>query len=379
MLHMLRAVQLANGGRPSDALLDLEHVEVYRENFPGLAEARDRIDEMLHQAGKMLSEVQGQLGVRYQGNYRVQAVLNAEGQAPGRAGEASTPARGTNSARLPGRSRPGSGCGPPGCWRAWLRAEAACPRGRTGRPAPGPSTAATVLLASRQLSTVGDVLAGWSAVLSEHPDLAKPLALVGPEHVLALFTRPDSKEESSEPASLVPDVASDVVGQSRPPHQGNALPLEPEPESGAESGVAADAPTAGAPLLAVPGPPPADTAAEDVPPEFWLFSRRGLGLKAAAAAAAALLLAVGVLWMADSRRQARRDDAYAQLREGLARRDEAAVRESLDRLGQTPPLLGTPGTRAQAAAADDTAAALGRLDRLRARDAGGRPGAGRRR
>lgn len=363
-LHMRRAVSLANANRLSDALVDLERVEQYEPQFEGIAEARTQVETLLDQAGEMLKRVDG-IGYRQEGGYLVKTELNAEGRALAEQVRLGTGPRNqfrssSKAREIPARMRIAR------LLRLWLKAGIPVPQTRWETKAQSFDRATDLLLALSPTSA-DELFKGWMTVLSTNPDLALDLSEVGPEHLLAAFAPPHDEDTKVDPISLIPDF--DVIWlEESSRFEGCSIPLEPEPVLAVDPSISGER-AAEVPHFNVPSTAARDTKVEDVPAEFWLFSRRNMGLKAAAVAAALLLGVVGALLFLDNRRQARWDEAYSGLRQALDQKDEPTVRESLSVLREIPVFLPTRKAKSQMAAVDDVAASLGRLERLRTRDA----------
>jgi hypothetical protein len=294
VLHIMRAVQLANGNRPADALLELENVEAYAPKFPELSTVRSQVESQLASARKALRDVLGQFGNRYSGGtggtaYRT--VLNAEGYAMSAQVETGTSLRDRfRSSAEPRKIR--ERVQNAQVLQLWLRA--AIPPSQSGWTKKARSfDRATDLLMARQPKTAADLLTEWLTILAENKDLASDLSEVGPDHLLAHFTREQPGDAKDvDPASLVPK--EDISWLERPSQYPNSeLPVEPEPdfEPSASRTALDDSPAPQLAVSATMGNP----LHEDVHPEFWIFSRRSLGLKMATVAAGLfLILAVGL-------------------------------------------------------------------------------------
>jgi hypothetical protein len=331
LLHHLRAVKLANGDLPGQALLAVAKALAYRPGWEEALQSEQQIE-------KLLSDYQQQLAplmLRLDGSFASAALSGAlnpglflllreikEGmQSHDRFRDSGEPEQIQAGVRR-ARAR-----------HFWLRVGLPVPAKRWDERAAA-FDEATDLLWTRKPESAHDVLVKWFEVLAERPDL--DVGEIDTSKLLEFFTRRNAEgqqeaapqeEEASwedEPTEQAMIEEDDLPAEEPPsPAEATADPVQ-EDESGRQ-----------VPFL------PAATRlkqTEAVPFEFWLFSRRNLGTKVFAAVAGLLLAVAGALALYDTRQRAERDAAYVELVSAAEHLDEEAARAAAGRFQDARPL-----------------------------------------
>lgn len=307
-LYQTQAVKFAHAVRPSRALLAVEKALACKPDWNDAIELKASIRELLQTIQVKVREIESSLGRHYLGGNAYRDVsLNAEGKAlqaeanaGSRAAEAwrqSSAARHFSAARDRARAR-----------SFWLRVGLPVPE-RDWDLRAAAFDVATDLLVARKPKSAAAVVEVWSDIVAERRDL--PLADIDPAMVFKFFLRQQDKSADS----------------SAEPERQRLTP----------------APDAGRPAA--------------VPVDHWLVSRRDPLLKLAAVAAGLFLLVTGAATLMDRSRSAKRDVAYAALREAAAQLDEDAATTAAGRfLAAQWPLRPDPRTeevyKTEAAARD---------------------------
>jgi hypothetical protein len=302
----LRAVHLARGGRPSQALGAVATAKAYRPDWPEAQEAERQIEKALHSQKAQVTEALGGVGSLSRAlSFRstlppaLRDLLRdtEEGTGPRDAFRRSAEADRIRRELRRAKAR-----------NFWLRAGLAIPQADWDEKAVALDEVTDALLA-RKPSTGAEWLQYWKEALRKRRNDC--LADVDPLQVLSFFL---TKDEAA-------DAAEDEYPADDP---------EPEEAAGDEPDAPPDAPPPAVPVLAVPAPT-TGRVLPAVPFEFWFWSRRDAMTKAAAVAAVLLLTLAGALAWRDGRARAERDAAFASLRDAAARLDVEAGRAAVAR------------------------------------------------
>ncbi len=326
-LHRSRAVNLANGNRPSDALVELERAAAYDPSLKSLESDREA-------AGRLLTEITRLV------QHRSRSELNSAGlELQSQASAGVRPRDRFLKSREPARIR-----------AQVVRAKRLAFWRRAGLPPDADEESVNAFdrltdrLIERKPASAADVVVGWMVVLAEHPADAARMTDVTPAHLLAVFHRSTEAE--------LPD--ADVAWLSEP----SALPADDPPEVPADdASVAPDPPRQPVPRGAQ------QTLAEDPPAEFWLLTARGLPEKFALVVAVAACLAVAVWATTRLAADAPRAGAYGRVRAAAAGGDRAAVHAAAADFRRLPPTAGPTVEAARDAGVGQAEAAAAEADR----------------
>jgi hypothetical protein len=288
-LHHLRAIRLANGFRPSQAMLAVVKALAYKPKWEEAKKSLHQIETMLENIQEQMGQLQSRMG------YSSHVGLSTEGRQL--LEEAERGAAPTNRYIRSGeveeilsdwkRTR---------ARNLWLRMGLLVPAHNWEEQAEALDEATDLMLAKKP-STAADLLLAWLEVVTERPDLK--LDELDPGVVCQFFLRSNEETEDELPESVDP-----------PAH----FPLL----SSGQTNVHLDT----------------------IPWDYWLFSSRDLPLKGFLSAAAILVVIAGSLTFTDRHYRQMRDDAFGEMQEAAGRYDDQAALAAADRFFAVKPLSG---------------------------------------
>jgi hypothetical protein len=318
-LYQLKAVKLANGDRPSQALLAIAQSLAYQPNSEQAREAQAKIEKMLENLQQQVKDLEPRSGLDARHLRTLLLASNPELGAYWEEAENGTRPRNRfltsqeperiREARSRARAR-----------HFWLRVGLPCSEdgNEWDRRARAFDEATDRLMASKPQSGV-ELLQRWLEIVEQTP--GQGLEDLNSMTVLGFFLKKDGKEEAPAEEEL------------SPPESATDEPPEPE-----ENLPRLDAEGRHVPCLKarIPGREPSGTVA--VPFEFWLISRRDLGKKLVTAAALLALAVTGAFAVLDRQARSQRDAAYTDLQKAVAELNEQEASAALNRFRTARPL-----------------------------------------
>ncbi|HEX3869725.1 MAG TPA: hypothetical protein VHV77_04730, partial [Pirellulales bacterium] len=281
ILQTSRAVCLANGDRPAQALVAAEEALAYRPGWEDALKARQRIEPLLRQLQERMESVRSQLGSRWENGQLRTMTLNLEGQLLANEANRGTSLRDEFIGSQQRRDRLEQ-------WQVarnrklWRRIGLEVPESGWDERAAALDRATDLLLQKKPTNAV-ELFAGWQEVADEYPELR--IETFDAMKVLEFFARGGRAAEA--PA---------------PPPAGDP-PVLAEPATASRSG-------------------------NHLPFETWMFSNRDMKLKAMVAAAAAMVCLAAWSTVSTRRTLQAREAAYDRFVEAAERLDDAEAREA---------------------------------------------------
>jgi hypothetical protein len=328
VLYHVQAVKLANGDRPTEALVAVARALAFKPDWEQARHSEQQIEQLLKKYQEQISQLQRETGSDFR-RFTMLAVLQ-----PAMHAIISDVARGVRA-----RDEFRSSGEPARILKQMKKARARHFWLRVGLPIPDVDwdesarvfDEATDELLSSKPEGPTELLLRWSQIVQDRPD--SQLDEIDVSKLLAFLYKldpsplPPIEEPVEEPAPEIEPgeyrvSEADILAQLPPA-------TEPGPEANPESRTVGPVPKL--------APQDSSTVRQTgaVPFEFWLFSRRDSGAKAMLTLALLLLLFVGVLALRERIVLAQRNRAFTDLQAAADSLDEKAGRDALDRFRDT--------------------------------------------